>query len=119
MELKLEPGEVICDKCDGETFIRYTEERGNGFYPMKMTCPKCNGHGKLDWIENITGTQKDEKSDGKMHWPDLKQYAWTWFDSESDEPTKKSYQDIKWDINPKFKKQLERRMIKDLNRSRR
>ena len=115
MEIKLKPGEVICDRCNGITFIKETIQRGNGFYPVKSTCPKCKGHGKLDWIDNITGSKKNEKGS----WPDLREYSWTWFGNESDEPVKKSYQDIKWDINPKFKKQLERRMIKDLNRSRR
>jgi hypothetical protein len=114
MELKLEAGEIICDKCDGKTFIQYTEKRGNGFYPMKMVCPKCKGHGKLDWVENITGTKKEEKDP----YPSLANHFMTWGWSEP-EPTKKTYQDIKWDINPRFKKQLERRMIKDLNKSRR
>ena len=115
MELNLEPGEVVCSKCKGETFIRYTEKRGNGFYPMKMMCDKCNGHGKLDWIENITGVQK---SAAYRVWPDFHQHAMTWGFDEDDKPDKKSYQDIKWDINPKFKKQLERRMIKDMNKVR-
>jgi len=116
--MEIKPGEVVCSKCKGETFVRYTEQRGKGFYPMKRMCDKCNGHGKLDWIENITGVQK---SAAYKVWPDLHQHVMTWssWDDEPDEPIKKSYQDIKWDINPKFKKQLERKMIKDLNRSRR
>jgi len=112
--MELEPGEVICSKCDGETFVRYTEQRGKGFYPMKRMCDKCNGHGKLDWIENVTGVQR---SSAYETWPDLHHYSMTWgFDSEvEDTPYKKSYQDIKYDINPKFKKQLERKIIKNMN----
>jgi len=115
--MELEPGEVICNKCDGETFIRYTEERGNGFYPMKIVCNKCNGTGKLDWIENIVG----KKSAANGTFPNLHDYGMSWgFGSYEEEPTtKKSYQDIKYDINPKFKKQLERKIIKNMNRVRR
>jgi DnaJ-class molecular chaperone len=51
----LKPGELICNKCSG-----------GGSYPQKFLekedpaynhCPKCNGKGTLDWIENIMGVQ--------------------------------------------------------------
>ncbi len=51
--MKLEPGELICDKCEG-----------GGSYPKKFAkledpyfscCPKCLGTGKLDWIEMCMG----------------------------------------------------------------
>jgi len=116
MELKLELGEVLCSKCKGETFIRYTEKRGNGFYPMKQICDKCKGHGKLDWIENITGIKKPSK----RVWPDLYDYAISWgWDEDEEDTNKKSYQDIQYSINPKFKKQLERKIIRNMNRVKR
>ncbi len=119
MDLSLEVGEVICDKCKGETFIRYTEQRGNSFYPMKITCDKCKGNGKLDWIENITGIKKS--ADHKT-WPSLHDYIMSWEVDEvdkDDKPNKKTYQDIQYSINPKFKKQLERKIIRNMNKAKR
>lgn len=49
-KLNLEEGEIICDKCNGR-----------GVNPIKnkfefpIPCNKCQGLGKLDWIENIVG----------------------------------------------------------------
>lgn len=43
----IKPGEVICDKCNGDLFINI-----KGFITL---CPMCHGQGQLDWIENITG----------------------------------------------------------------
>jgi len=45
--MKLESGEVICDKCNGEIFV----DNDNGI----DICSKCLGSGKLDWIEKIVG----------------------------------------------------------------
>lgn len=50
MRIKLDPGDVICDKCGGE---KLTPVRAIG--NIKMLCPRCDGKGKLDWIENIVG----------------------------------------------------------------
>lgn len=47
--MKLNPGDVICNKCNGEGIIKSCSI-GN-----KMLCSKCYGTGKLDWIENIVG----------------------------------------------------------------
>jgi hypothetical protein len=46
--VELKEGELICLECDGVGFDDYT-------------CPKCHGHGKLDWVEMIVG-----KNDGFM-----------------------------------------------------
>ena len=46
-KMNLNPGEVICDKCNGEIFI--------GDESNTEICSKCLGAGKVDWIENIVG----------------------------------------------------------------
>lgn len=45
---ELEPGEMICDKCNGEGHF------DGGVY-LYITCKKCNGEGIVDWVENIVG----------------------------------------------------------------
>jgi len=54
MTLVLNEGEVICPKCNGSGLC------DNNYIPDVpvfgvYTCFKCNGKGKLDWIENIKG----------------------------------------------------------------
>ena len=44
--MRLEKGEVICSNCKGS---------GNHEMNDKFTCQRCNGNGKVDWIENIVG----------------------------------------------------------------
>ncbi len=53
----LEEGEVICNKCEG-----------GGSWPGKFLeleqatwsiCPKCQGVGKLDWVERVTGKPRN------------------------------------------------------------
>jgi hypothetical protein len=46
----LEPDEVICNRCDGSG-----EEPGEFVGGFEITCSRCWGTGKLDWIENIMG----------------------------------------------------------------
>ena len=45
-DLKLEEGEMICDKCEGTGTAKGEEW---------ISCSKCLGSGKVDWIENIMG----------------------------------------------------------------
>lgn len=48
--MKLEPGEVICDKCNGTgTFI---EDPTLGDAWKHPWCPKCHGAKKVDWVTN-------------------------------------------------------------------
>ncbi len=51
---KLEEGEVICSKCEGEGWVKKDAAFPSlpGFSPR---CSKCNGQGKLDWVSNIMG----------------------------------------------------------------
>lgn len=52
---KLNPGDVVCDLCNG-TGIRPRHHH------RRQTCRKCRGEGKFDWIENITGHKHRPKS---------------------------------------------------------
>ena len=49
--LKLEEGEIICSECEG----RGTKPSSINSATMASICKKCQGDGKLDWIENIVG----------------------------------------------------------------
>lgn len=57
--MKLNPGEVICDQCKGTGHPNNNKiDYNSRFYFVPPTvCDKCNGVGKLDWIENIVGKQ--------------------------------------------------------------
>jgi len=53
---KLKDGEVICPECDGFRYKKYHQlTRREKDRKGLIHCPKCQGSGKLDWIENITG----------------------------------------------------------------
>jgi hypothetical protein len=54
MKIELEPGEEICPHCEGKG-----EEPGKYIEGYRMTCRKCWGEGKLDWIEMAMGKQFD------------------------------------------------------------
>jgi Zn finger protein HypA/HybF involved in hydrogenase expression len=61
--MDLKPGEVICDECKGRgEVIEPFSESHNSYDCLFMTCPKCKGYKKLDWIEVATGV---------IHKPDL------------------------------------------------
>lgn len=55
-EQDLKEGEVICNKCEGggswpQKFLELEN-------PAWVRCPKCQGCGKLDWIEAVVGKPK-------------------------------------------------------------
>ena len=50
---KLKKGEVHCDKCAGSGVIEKFE-----------VCTKCNGEGKLDWVEAVVGKKKPPSTKG-------------------------------------------------------
>ena len=52
--MKLDLGEVQCDKCSGKGY----SNKGK----IGVTCPKCYGLGKLDWIDNIKGSNETFKN---------------------------------------------------------
>ena len=52
----MKPEEIVCDICDGRGYIPANLEKNE----LAYVCPHCVGHGKLDWIENITGKKPPE-----------------------------------------------------------
>ena len=59
--VKINPGEIICDKCNGTGLVDDPPKSFSitGHIPGdKYRCQKCKGTGKLDWIENIVGKNK-------------------------------------------------------------
>jgi len=57
MKLKpLEPGDVICGQCNGTGKPNNNEiDYQQRYVTYSWVCDKCNGLGKLDWIENVVG----------------------------------------------------------------
>ena len=50
---KLEEWETVCNKCDGGgSFPKKFAKLEDPYYSI---CSKCQGEGKVDWIENIVG----------------------------------------------------------------
>jgi DnaJ-class molecular chaperone len=54
--MELKEGEVICPKCKGSG--NQADWMHLPDYRVHMECCHCNGSGKLDWIENITGKKE-------------------------------------------------------------
>ena len=62
-EIELEDGEVICPECKGDGVVRawnvaYTSMR-------TVTCLRCFGTKKLDWIDMIVGKDEPQVSSSK------------------------------------------------------
>lgn len=53
--MKLEEGEMICDKCGGKGGNSFGTPSGDLTKPQWVRCQKCQGEGKVDWVENIMG----------------------------------------------------------------
>lgn len=53
--MKLNPGEVICDQCNGtgSPDNNINDDIINSFH-----CEKCHGYGKLDWVEAVVGKKR-------------------------------------------------------------
>jgi DnaJ-class molecular chaperone len=52
-----EYSEFVCRECHGTGRVRIKR------YKLRIvTCPKCKGLGKLDWIEYITGEHYETKN---------------------------------------------------------
>jgi DnaJ-class molecular chaperone len=54
-----EYSEFICTECHGTGRVRKLNSRKR---ILMITCPKCYGLGKLDWIEHITGERYETKN---------------------------------------------------------
>jgi len=64
--LIINPGEVLCDKCSGDGWIKRENKNENNsqfFDYLNIICDKCYGVGKLDWIEIIVGKEKPKPKD--------------------------------------------------------
>ena len=48
--INLKEGEEFCRKCNGKGRVPVRDN-------IMLTCSLCNGDGKYDWIEKITGKQ--------------------------------------------------------------
>lgn len=55
--MKLEEGEVKCSRCKGRGSIK----GGADTYLHHISCPKCHGEKKLDWISNAMGERPTPK----------------------------------------------------------
>ena len=60
--MKLQNGESKCDRCNGKKTIS-AKDAGHFIFRegQKVICPRCQGTGKLDWVEKICGKRIDEK----------------------------------------------------------
>jgi len=47
--MKLNKGEIICPKCNGNRYIKIKKK-----YFVKRLCPLCLGNRKIDWLEALT-----------------------------------------------------------------
>ena len=52
----LKEGEQRCVRCDGGGIVYIFEEAIPSIHDL--VCPKCNGEGKINWIEDVFGKQK-------------------------------------------------------------
>ena len=59
----LEEGETICDRCNGSGY----EPIGDDAQVLRMSCKKCQGEKKVDWISNITGIKEKELTCGGIY----------------------------------------------------
>ena len=50
----LKKWEMVCNKCDGVGITRKNKHAIN-------VCSKCQGTGKVDWLENIVGKKSVEE----------------------------------------------------------
>jgi len=55
--MKLGPGEIKCEECKGTGYDLEIQKREYiiEYYKKHCKCSKCQGEGKLDWIENVVG----------------------------------------------------------------
>ena len=80
--MKLYPGEVICDKCNGTGHQATWENIPD--YRVYTPCSKCHGDGKLDWLENIMGKREQGFDDLSMRRPKNPKEGSCYFDMIED-----------------------------------
>jgi len=52
---------MICDQCEGTGKVPVSKHNGITVIESLKQCPKCVGHGKVDWVENVVGKRKTSK----------------------------------------------------------
>jgi len=89
--MKLGPGEIKCYQCKGTGYELEINDYPYG-YRIHPPCSKCNGDGKLDWIENIVGKKIPNPTMNGVTWlpsstvkPKNAQVGQAYIDSNSDE----------------------------------
>jgi hypothetical protein len=119
MEIKLEPGDVICDRCNGHGVMTHTVQKKKNFFVEKTVCDKCHGECKLDWIENVRGKEKKESryhESGMKYGAKKIKLTWSYEIPELEPKWKKSSREIIESIDPKARKRLERKIAYNLSR---
>jgi len=58
----MKDGEYKCFECNGSGLVGKYTSKNDFFDKCLVKCSKCNGAGKLDWINNIITSQKDNSS---------------------------------------------------------
>lgn len=53
----MNPGDVICDQCNS---TGSPDNNKNEVVINIFGCEKCDGYGKLDWIENVVGKRRPD-----------------------------------------------------------
>lgn len=56
--ITLREGEEFCEKCRGEGVVVLRGNLLSLFAKKYLTCSGCQGDGKIDWIERVTGKPK-------------------------------------------------------------
>jgi len=65
INVKLETGEVICDRCNGTGLDSNLRSDGILYFEQ---CTKCYGIKKLTWSENILGKENSLSFDSTIAW---------------------------------------------------
>ena len=61
-KVRLGEGESHCEDCAGYGWILTPFRVRNDKRMYKKRCDKCEGKGKLDWVEQITGSRSPTRS---------------------------------------------------------
>ena len=71
--VEMKPGEELCPECKGTGNRRKTEEKSS----LHFFCFRCNGTGKIDWVQKAMGPQSVNPYDNmniplvRHHYPKL------------------------------------------------
>lgn len=67
----------VCSQCNGKKYVipdyqyntRYIKVNIGGFSFFKRACPKCDGNGVINWIDNIIESKEEkDRKDGVSCW---------------------------------------------------